>query len=99
MAFLSAFDPPSVSFNLRQRGPAERPKFTLAWWPVAGEPRRMEAWPEFDDGGDMPPGIHAATLAAVVAHFGSGTPQRRHVFRRLEHIYALAKASGHSLNG
>jgi len=55
----------------------------------------MEAWPEFDVGGDMPPGIHPATLAAVIAHFGSGTPQRRRVARRLEHIYALAKASGH----
>ena len=36
-----------------------------------------------------------ATLAEVVAHFGSGTPQRQRVARRLEHIYALAKASGH----
>jgi len=74
-------------------------KFTLAWRPVAGEPRSMEAWPEFDVGGDMPSGIHPATLAEVIAHFGSGTPQRRRVARRLEHIYALAKASGHSPNG
>ena len=55
----------------------------------------MKAWPEFDAHGDMPPGIHLATLAEVVAHFGSGTPQRQRVARRLEHIYALAKASGH----
>ena len=55
----------------------------------------MKAWPEFDANGDMPPGIHPATLAEVVAHFGSGTPQRHQVARRLEHIYALAKASGH----
>ena len=55
----------------------------------------MKAWPEFDANGDMPPGIHPATLAEVVAHFGSGTPQRQRVARRLEHIYALAKASGH----
>jgi hypothetical protein len=55
----------------------------------------MKAWPAFDAHGDMPPGIHLATLAEVVAHFGAGTPQRQRVARRLEHIYALAKASGH----
>jgi hypothetical protein len=55
----------------------------------------MKAWPEFDANGDLPPGIHQATLAEVVAHFGSETPQRQRVARRLEHIYALAKASGH----
>jgi hypothetical protein len=41
------------------------------------------------------PGIHPATLAELVAHFGSGTPQRQRVAQRLEHIYAQAKASGH----
>ena len=35
----------------------------------------MKAWPEFGAHGDMPPGIHLATLAEVVAHFGSGTPR------------------------
>ena len=54
----------------------------------------MKAWPEFDAKGDLPPGIHPVTLAEVVAHFGSGTPQRQRVARRLDHIYALAKASG-----
>jgi hypothetical protein len=55
----------------------------------------MKAWPEFNANGDMPSGVHPATLAEVVAHFGSGTSQRQQVARRLEHIYALAKASGH----
>src|ERR1035437_1638202 len=55
----------------------------------------MKAWPEFDAKGDLPPGIHTGSLADVVAHFGSGTPQRQRVARRLEHIYELAKASGH----
>jgi hypothetical protein len=55
----------------------------------------MKAWPEFGAHGDMPPGIHLATLVGVMAHFGSGTPRRQRVARRLEHIYALAKASGH----
>jgi hypothetical protein len=55
----------------------------------------MKAWPEFNANGDMPPGIHQATLAELVAHFGSGAPQRQRVARRLAHIYSLAKASGH----
>jgi hypothetical protein len=55
----------------------------------------MKAWPEFDAKGDLPTGIHAGSFAEVVAHFGSGTPQRQRVARRLEHIYDLAKASGH----
>jgi hypothetical protein len=55
----------------------------------------MKAWPEFDAVGDMPPGIHSATLTEVIAYFGSGILQRQRVARRLEHIYALAKASGH----
>lgn len=55
----------------------------------------MKAWPEFDAKGDLPPGIHTGSLADVVAHFGSGTPQRQRVARRLEHIYELTKASGH----
>ena len=62
---------------------------------AAGQAPAMKAWPGFDANGDLPPGIHPATLAEVVAKFGSGTSQRRSVARRLEHIYALAKASEH----
>jgi len=48
----------------------------------------MRDWPDFNDDGDLPPGIHQATLAEVIERFGKDTPQRRVVTRRLEHIYA-----------
>jgi hypothetical protein len=53
----------------------------------------MRAWPEFDEGGDMPPGVYPATLAEVLARFGKNTAERQRVARRLEHSYALAKAT------
>jgi hypothetical protein len=55
----------------------------------------MKDWPDFDDNGDLPSGIYQATLAEVVEHFGKGTPQRRVMGRRLEHIYTLVAKTGH----
>ena len=50
----------------------------------------MKRWPEFDRNGDLPVGVHKATLLEVIQHFGSGTLQRQTVARRLERIYNLA---------
>ena len=50
----------------------------------------MKRWPEFDSNGDLPVGVHEATLPEVIQHFGSGTLQRQTVARRLERIYNLA---------
>jgi hypothetical protein len=55
----------------------------------------MKDWPDFNDNGDLPAGIHQATVAEVIEHFGKGTPQRRVVARRLEHIYALVAQTGY----
>ena len=55
----------------------------------------VKRWPEFDDNGDLPPGIHQATLAEVLQHFGTGTLRRRVVARRLERIFNLARVAGH----
>jgi len=55
----------------------------------------MQQWPDFNENGDLPPGIHQATLAEVINHFGQGTPQRQIMARRLEHIYTLAASTGH----
>jgi hypothetical protein len=52
------------------------------------------ALPEFDSRGDLPVGVHAATLAEVCARFGSGLPQRELVTARLLRAYALAKQTG-----
>ena len=51
----------------------------------------MKAWPEFDAKGDLPPGIHAGSLAEV----GGFLVAAALFARLLERIYALAKASGH----
>ena len=57
----------------------------------------MKQWPEFDQNGDLPLGIHQATLAEAVQHFGTGTVQRRLLGRRLERIYKLALSTGQVL--
>jgi hypothetical protein len=56
--------------------------------------RAIKEWPEFNEHGDLPAGIYQATLAQVIEHFGSGTPQRRIVAQRLTRIYDLAHGTG-----
>ena len=50
--------------------------------------------PAFDSRGDLPVGVHPATLAEVIERFGHGTPQRELVTARLVYIYELAHATG-----
>ena len=50
--------------------------------------------PAFDSRGDLPVGVHPATLTEVIARFGSSTPQRELVTARLVHIYELVRATG-----
>ncbi len=54
----------------------------------------MKKWPEFDNNGDLPVGIHQATLTEVLQHFGVGALQRTRVGQRLEHIFTLAINTG-----
>ena len=51
--------------------------------------------PDFNEFGDLPEGSHPASLAEVVARFGSGMAQRTAVTDRLRRIYQLALATGH----
>jgi len=53
------------------------------------------ALPEFNEEGDLPPGVHHATLDEVVGQFGAAQGQRNICTRRLQHVYALAKRTGH----
>jgi len=53
------------------------------------------ALPELTDSGELPIGIHSATLHETLVRFGSGHPQRVAVGERLERIYRIAAASGH----
>jgi len=51
--------------------------------------------PDFNEFGDLPEGIHPASLAEVVGRFGSGSAQRAAVTACLQQIYRLAMATGH----
>ena len=42
--------------------------------------------PPFTESGDLPSGVHRAAFHEVGERFGSGTPQRRRVFLRLERL-------------
>jgi len=46
--------------------------------------------PEFNENGDLPRGIHKATLKELSNRFGSSSPQRRLLALRLERIYRIA---------
>jgi hypothetical protein len=54
----------------------------------------MKEWPDYDDNGDLPGGIHQATLAEVMNHFGQSNSQRQLVAQRLARIYDLAQSTG-----
>ena len=51
--------------------------------------------PDLNDEGELPEGIHQATIDEVVAQFGSGTSQRGIVTARLQQIYQLVKGTEH----
>lgn len=50
--------------------------------------------PAFNQEGELPPGVHRATLAEVLQRFGSGSLQRRAVADRLNRLYQLAVSTG-----
>lgn len=52
------------------------------------------ALPAFDSRGDLPPGIHTATLEEVIVRFGVISANRQVLALRLERVYKLAAASG-----
>ena len=54
----------------------------------------MKAFPAFNDRGDLPVGIHKATLEDAVQHFGT-TSRRLVLAQRLERIFRLAHSCGH----
>jgi hypothetical protein len=51
--------------------------------------------PSLNDHGELPEGVHQATLDEVIAQFGTGTPQRQAVTARLLRLYHLVKATHH----
>ena len=51
--------------------------------------------PDFTGTGDLPAGVHSATLSETVAHFGTGSDRRKSLALRLERVYHLAAQTGH----
>src|SRR5712691_6624171 len=49
--------------------------------------------PQLNHTGELPAGVHQATMDEVLAQFGSGTAQRQAVTARLRRIYHLAQAT------
>jgi hypothetical protein len=50
----------------------------------------MTLLPDFNDRGDLPVGVHRASLAQVLNRFGRGSTRRQLLANRLSHIYDLA---------
>lgn len=50
--------------------------------------------PDFESNGDLPIGLHQATLDEVLARFGTSTLQRQAVTKRLINVHTLAKSTG-----
>ena len=53
------------------------------------------ALPELSSDGELPPGVHAASLHEIVERFGIGSAQRRSVTLRLERVHRLARSTNH----
>ena len=49
--------------------------------------------PQLNSAGELPAGVHQATMDEVFAQFGSGTAQRQAVTARLRRIYDLARGT------
>ena len=53
----------------------------------------MRIWPAFNRDGDLPVGVHQATLTEILRHFGTTTRQRELIGQRLERIFRLAHST------
>ena len=50
--------------------------------------------PAYQAGGDLPPGVHRATLHETLGRFGVGSVQRVAIAQRLGRTYALTASTG-----
>lgn len=51
--------------------------------------------PPLTESGDLPRGVHQATVGEIVERFGRSSEWRRVLARRLERIYGIAASTGH----
>jgi hypothetical protein len=64
----------------------------VACFKQGGEHDQMTL-PSFNSKGELPEGVHQATMEEVLSRFGTGTPQRQLVTTKLLKIYQLAKSN------
>lgn len=55
----------------------------------------VSALPDFNEVGDLPPGVHQVTLTVVLERFGQVSIRRRFLAERLRRIHELAARTGH----
>jgi hypothetical protein len=53
------------------------------------------ALPSFEHSGDLPLGVHPATLSEILGRFGVDSAQRKSVGTRLQRVYQAAISSAH----
>jgi hypothetical protein len=53
------------------------------------------ALPDFTETGDLPVGVHPASLSETVERFGTGTARRKVLALRLERIHSIADHTRH----
>jgi hypothetical protein len=51
--------------------------------------------PQLAESGDLPHGVHKATLSEIVERFGQASDRRKVLALRLERIHRIAAATGH----
>ncbi|MCP4675397.1 MAG: hypothetical protein GY854_07815 [Deltaproteobacteria bacterium] len=51
--------------------------------------------PSLTESGDLPVGVHGATMAEIVERFGSSSDRRKLLVLRLRRVYDVAKQTGH----
>ena len=51
----------------------------------------MKEWPPLNEQGDLPVGVHSATLGEVIERFGKSSSCRAALVRRLDRIYPLVR--------
>ena len=82
------------SWQVRENSPRFDGMFEIEQLSVATGDETISI-PSLNTNGDIPEGIHAATLDEVFAAFGNANSGRGALFQRLERIHGIAARTGH----
>ena len=55
----------------------------------------MKKWPNFNEHGDLAPGLYSASLKEVLEQFGEENLTRRALGQRLQRVYIAVRETGH----